>query len=129
MCLHPCSAQDVLNRSPEARYALAPAYAIAATSLATLPRAELPPLSAAGFCLAAALATVPAGLLDFRYFTQPVVTALLLVRFTRKQLILMVRVGLAATATGARGAPRFPAFRCLLAVAIPRGRHRAASTR
>lgn len=63
--------KDILGRSPAVRLALAPAYGSAAHELLSQMSHKGGPLLAAGFVACSAAALLPAGLLEFRYFTVP----------------------------------------------------------
>lgn len=69
--------KDVLAPLGGARAVLAPAYALAAATLLDALAAHRGGLWTAAFCACTAVAVVPAGLLEFRYFTVPVFVAAL----------------------------------------------------
>lgn len=63
--------KNLLGPSPALRLALAPAYGAAAHELSSRLSRNGGPLLAAGFLACCAAALLPAGLLEFRYFTVP----------------------------------------------------------
>lgn len=88
--------RKVFARHWAARYALVPAYALSFFALHRQLSAVQGRLWAAGFWAAAAAALVPAGLVEFRYFTAPLLLAALAMPPPRKAALGVTALAFAA---------------------------------